>query len=128
MNWVITIHNYPQPPKKPSTTTQKHPQRSATNHNHPKTTQKLPKKPKICHIHLFYCTLDVNIETDVDFHSDMKQWYIYGVFVCVCVCVCLCACVPVCLCACVPVCIYFIRHYIYYFFIRLIVCFCQYSK
>ena len=114
IEWVIlkyaTTYNHPQP----STTTQK----TTHNHRQPCTTaQKLPKKAKICHTQLFYCTLDVNTETDVDFDSDMKQWYIY-IYVCVCVCVCVC----------VSVCIYFIRHYIYYFFVRLIVCFCQYSK
>ena len=85
-----TIHNHPQPPKKPSKITQKHQQRS--------TAQKLPKKAKTCHIQLFYYTLDVNTDTDVDFDSDLKQWYLY-----MCVCV-------------------------YYFFVGLIVCFCQNSK
>ena len=112
-----TIHNHPQP----STTIQNHPQPSTTTHNHPQpftttqklthnqpqpftTTQKLPEKAKICHKQLCYCTLDANTEADVDFDSDMKQWYIY---------------------MCVSVCIYFISHYIYYFLVRLIVCFCQ---
>ena len=105
INWVIqkyatshnhpqpptTIHNHTQPPKKPSTTTHNHPknhlQPPTATHSHPQpstTTQKLHKKTKTCHIQLFYCTLDVNAETDVDFDSDMKQWYIY---MCVCLCV-----------------------------------------
>ena len=91
-----TTRNHPQPPKK---TTHYHPQPSTT-------TQKLPKKAKTCHKQLRYCTLDINTETDVDFDSDMKQGYIY---------MCVCVSVPLC----------FIRHYIYYFLIRLIVCFCQ---
>ena len=101
MNWAIikyelgynhpqlptTTHNHPQQP----TTTQKsfrnHPQAPTTIYNHPQPptiTQKLPKKAKTCDTQLFYCTLDVNTETDVDFDSDMKQWYIYR---CVCLCV-----------------------------------------
>ena len=97
------IQNHPQRPKKPPTIPQK------TTHNYPQpstSTQKLPKKAKTCHKQLCYCTLDVNTETDVAFDSDMKQWYIY-------------------MCACVSVCIYFLRHYIYYFFVRMIACFCQ---
>ena len=89
MNWVILKYelgyNYPQP----STTTHNHPQSSTTIHNHlknrpklsktpttiynqtqpPTSTQKLPKKAKTCHIQLFYCNLDVNTETEVDFDS-----------------------------------------------------------
>ena len=65
---ATTIHNHPQP----STTIHNHPKQPKTTHNHP--TQKLPKKAKSCHKQLCYCTLDVNTETDVDFHSDMKQW------------------------------------------------------
>ena len=85
MNWVILNYelgyNHPQPP----TTTHNHSQSSTTTLNHPKTpttiynqpqppttTQKLPQKPKTCHIQLFYCTLDVNTETDIDFDNDMK--------------------------------------------------------
>ena len=50
----------------------------------PTATQKLPKVAKTCHKHLCYCTLDVNTETDVDFGTDMKQWYIYmSVYLCV---------------------------------------------
>ena len=97
------IQNHPQPPKKPPTIPQK------TTHNYPQpstSTQKLPKKAKTCHKQLCYCTLDVNTEIDVAFDSDMKQWYIY-------------------MCACVSVCIYFPRHYIYYFFVRMIACFFQ---
>ena len=98
MNWVTTIHNHPQLP----TTTHNHPQPLTTTQktiqNYPKapimiynqpqpaaTTQKLPKETKTCHMQLFYCTLDANTE-DVDFGSDMKQWYIY-MYVCVGVCV-----------------------------------------
>ena len=58
-----------------------------TTHNHPQastTTQKLPKKAKTCHKQLYYCTLDINTKADVDFDSDIKQWYIY-----ICVCLCL---------------------------------------
>ena len=114
-----TIHNHPQPSK--------------TTHNYPQpstTTQKLPKKAKTCHKQLCYRTLDVNTETNVDFDSDMKQWYIYmfvcvfvcvSVCLCVCVSVCLCVCVSVCLCVCVSVCICFISHCIYYFLVRLII-------
>ena len=73
MNWVTTIHNHPQLP----TITHNYPQP-------PTTTQKLPPKKQNCHIQLFYCTSDVNTETDVDFDSDMKQWYIYmRVYLCV---------------------------------------------
>ena len=97
------IHNHPQP----STTIHNHQQPPTTIHNHPQpptkpptTTQKLPKKAKTFLIQLFYGTLDVNTETDVDFASDMKQWYIH---VCVSVCIC------------------FISHCIYYFLVRLIV-------
>ena len=54
-----TIHNHLQPPKKSLT-----------------TTQKLHKKAKTYHKQLCYGILDVNTETDVDFNSDMKQWYI----------------------------------------------------
>ena len=110
-----TTHNNPQPPTtsqsypEPPTTTQKtthnppenHPQLPTTIHKYPKVTQKSQNLSQLC-----YCTLDVNTETDVAFDSDMKQWYIY-------------------MCACVSVCIYFLRHYIYYFFVRMIACFCQ---
>ena len=78
-----TIHNHPQPSTTPppATTIRNHPQPSTTTqkttHNH----QELPKKAKTFHIQLFYCTLDFNTETDVDFDSDMKQWYIYIVCV-----------------------------------------------
>ena len=62
----------------------------ATTHNHPqlpkKTTQKLHQKAKTYHKQLCYGTLDVNAETDVDFDSDMKQWYI---LMCAWVCVCI---------------------------------------
>ena len=71
------IHNHPQPPK----TTQK------TIHNHPQSsivTQKLPKKAKTFHKHLCYSTLDASTETDVDFDSNMKQWYTY-MYLCMCV-------------------------------------------
>ena len=86
------VCNYPQP----SATTQK-------------ATQKLHQKAKTYHKQLCYGTLDVNAETDVDFDSDMKQWYIL-------------------MCAWVCVCTYFLSHYIYYFLVRLDVCFCQHSK
>ena len=104
------MHNDPQPPTTTKKTVCNHPKTPRTIYNHPQpptTTQKLPPKNKTCHMQLFYCTLDVNTETEVDFDTDMKQWYIY---------------------MCVYVCIYFISHYIYYVFVRLIVCFCQYSK
>ena len=108
MNWVIlkyelgynhpqlpaTTHNHPQQPKTTQKAVQNYPKTPTTVYNHtqpPTTTQKLPKKAKTCHIQLFHCTLDVNTETDVDFDSDMKQWYTY-----------------------MYLCIYFIRH-IYYF-------------
>ena len=49
-------------------------------YNHPQsptTTQKLPKKAKTSHIQLFSCTWDVNYQINVDFNSDIRQWYIY---------------------------------------------------
>ena len=61
-----TPRNRPKPPKNPPTTIHNHPQP-------PKITQ----KAKICHKKLCYCILDVNTETDADFDSEMKQWYIY---------------------------------------------------
>ena len=100
-----TIHNHLHSPA----TTHISPQSSITTqkatHNHPQP----PKitQAKTCQKQLCYCILDVNTETDVD--SEMKQWYVY---MCVCVCVC----------------IHFIQHYIYYFLVRLMVCFCQHSK
>ena len=101
-----TTHNHPQP----STTTNNYPQPSTItnkiNHNNPKlsaTTQKLPKKAKIFHKYLCCCTLDSNTEAVAGFDSEMKQWYIH---------------------VCLSLCMYLIRHYVYYFFVRLIVCFC----
>ena len=99
---ATTIHNQPQP----SATSHNHPKPATTIHNHPKTIHNHPKNhpqpPMTIHNHpkitqksqLFYCTLDVNTETGVDFDNDMKQWYIY---------------------MCVSVCICFIRHCNYYF-------------
>ena len=98
-----TTHNHPQPPTntlQPPKTTHHYPQLSTTIHNHPQPsknthnhsqpstitekpptiTQKHPQpsnitqKVKTYHKQLCYCTLDVNIETDVDFDSDMKHW------------------------------------------------------
>ena len=62
-----TTHNHPEP----STITQNHPQ---PPQKPPTTSQKLCKKAKTYHKQLCYRT-DVNIETDVDFDSHMKQWY-----------------------------------------------------
>ena len=90
----MKVLNHPQPP----TITQK------TTHNYPQSstiTQKLPQKTQNLS-QLCYYTLDVSTETDADFDSDMKQWYIY---------------------LCMSVCIYFISYYIYYFLFRLIVYF-----
>ena len=105
-----TTHSHSQP----SRTTNNHPQLPAITktitHNHPKlstTTQKLPKEAKIFHQQLCYQTLDINTEAGVGFDSEMKQWYIH---------------------VCLSLCMYFIRHYVYYFFVRVIICFCQYSK
>ena len=91
MNWVILKYELGYNHPKPSTTTHNHPQSSTTIHNHlknrpklsktpttiynqtqpPTSTQKLPKKAKTCHIQLFYCNVntDVNTETEVDFDS-----------------------------------------------------------
>ena len=69
MQPATTIHSDLQPPKKTPKTT----------HNHPKITPKSQNLSQLC-----YCTLDVNIETDIDFDSDMKQWCIY-MYVCLCV-------------------------------------------
>ena len=91
MNWVTTIHNHPQPRtsihnhpqplRKLSTTAHKHPEPSTTTHNYPKITQK--SQTKTCHMQLFYCTLDVNTETDVDFDSDISNDI--HTYVCLCV-------------------------------------------
>ena len=58
----------------PPATTQNHPQPPITTQKPPKN---YPKKPKLATNS--YCT-----ETDVNFDSDMKQWYRY---MCVSVCV-----------------------------------------
>ena len=96
------VCNDPQPP----TATHNHLQAltitQKTTHNYPKVNQKFQNLLQLC-----YCTLDFNTETDVGFDSDMKQW------LCIHVCVS------------VSVCIYFISHYIYYFLVKLIVCFCK---
>ena len=73
-------HNHPQSP----TTILNHLQPLTIIYNHPQPPKKLPKKVKTCHKQLCYCTLDVNNETDVDFDSDMKQWYIYMCVLSVC--------------------------------------------
>ena len=73
-------------PTQQPTITQNHPQPSSITHNHPQIptiTQTLPKKVKICHKQLRYCTLDVNTETGIDLDSDMKQC----IYICICVCV-----------------------------------------
>ena len=113
-----TIHNYPQPPttthnhlqlstttQKTTTTTQKnHPQPPITIHNDPTVIQ---KSQNLSQAAIWYCTSDVNTETDVGFDSDMKQWYIW-------------------MRACVTVCIYFIISTT--FSLDWLFVFCQYSK
>ena len=76
MNWVLLKYELDYNHPKLPTTTHNHLQPPINTHNDLQpttTTQKLPKKAKTCHIELFYCTLDVNTETDVDFNSDMKR-------------------------------------------------------
>ena len=90
-----TTHHHPQPSTstwnhpQPLTTINNHPKPSTIIHNYPKNSLSYPKspniypkKPKTCHKQLCYYTLDVNTEKDIDFDSDIKQWYI-------CMCVCL---------------------------------------
>ena len=122
MNWVKTIHNhsqlpsaiqnYPQRPKKPSTTTRKHPQPSTTIHNHPQLPKNYPKKTKLV-IYSYFTALSMLIlKQTLTLIVAWNNGSIVLLYTCVCV----------------SVCIYFTRHYIYYVFVRLIVCFCQHSK
>ena len=63
---ATTSHNHLQPPK----TTHNHPQPHTTIHNHPKITQKGHNLLQT----VISLLLDVNTETEVDFHSGMRQY------------------------------------------------------
>ena len=84
-----TTHNYPQTDttthnqSQPATTTNNHPQpptishnqlqQPTTTHNNPQPPKNYPKKPQLVTNGLLL-HLDVNTETEVDFHSGMKQY------------------------------------------------------
>ena len=96
-----TTHNYPQPPKKPPTTARNHLESSTTNlihpKNHPQSPKATQKLPKKAKTcHNQLCYCTLDVTTETDVVFDN-----------------------------VSVCIYLIIHYIYYFLVKSIVCFCH---